>query len=75
MYFVFRDRYRHLGLGNYSVLREIEQCREMGLDYYYLGYYVKGNAVMEYKTRFYPYERYNWNVELWETVEKEKEVV
>lgn len=70
VYFVFKDKYRHLGLGNYSVLREIEQCKEMGLDYYYLGYYVKGNAVMEYKIRFYPYQRYNWNLEVWENVEK-----
>ncbi len=68
VYFVFRKQFEHLGLGNYSVIREAEQARSMGLHYYYLGYYVTDNRIMEYKTRFLPYEIYNWNTEQWEPV-------
>jgi arginine-tRNA-protein transferase len=70
VYFVFRTQFQHLGLGNYSVIREAEQARSMGLKYYYLGYYVVDNRIMEYKTRFLPYETYNWNTEQWESVGK-----
>jgi arginine-tRNA-protein transferase len=70
VYFVFRKQFEHFGLGNYSVLREVEQARLMGLSYYYLGYYVVDNRIMEYKTRFLPYETYNWKTEQWESVEK-----
>lgn len=68
VYFVFRNQFQHFGLGNFSVLREAEQARSMGLKYYYLGYYVVDNRIMEYKTRFLPYETYNWNTEQWESV-------
>jgi arginine-tRNA-protein transferase len=70
VYFVFRKQFGHLGLGNYSVIREAEKARSMGLHYYYLGYYVVDNRIMEYKTRFIPYETYNWKTEQWEIVEK-----
>jgi arginine-tRNA-protein transferase len=70
VYFVFRKQFGHLGLGNYSVLREAEQAKLMGLHYYYLGYYVVDNRTMEYKTRFLPYETYNWNTEQWEIENK-----
>jgi len=43
-------------LGTYSVLREIDYCRGMGLGYYYLGYYVAGARTMAYKARFGPSE-------------------
>jgi arginine-tRNA-protein transferase len=70
VYFVFKKKYQHLGLGKYSILKEIEYSMQNKLEYYYLGYYVKGNSIMEYKTHFYPYECYNWNEERWEVVEK-----
>lgn len=70
VYFVFRKQFQHLGLGNFSVIREAEQARMMGLQYYYLGYYVVDNRIMEYKTRFLPYETFNWNAEQWESVVK-----
>jgi leucyl-tRNA---protein transferase len=59
MYFdpVCRDR----SLGTFSVLWEIEHCRQIGLDYYYLGYYVAGSKKMAYKTRFGPHELLNDN--------------
>jgi arginine-tRNA-protein transferase len=50
-------------LGTYSILKQIEYCRENQLEFLYLGYYVEGSAHMEYKSRFTPNERLidgNW---------------
>jgi len=43
-------------LGTFSVLWEIQYCRDQRLPYYYLGYLVSGCGKMEYKSRFAPYE-------------------
>jgi arginine-tRNA-protein transferase len=43
-------------LGVYSVLAEIEICRERGLSYYYLGYWVEGSRTMHYKANYRPHE-------------------
>ena len=43
-------------LGTFSILWEIEYCRQQKLPYYYLGYLVSGCRKMEYKARFQPYE-------------------
>lgn len=56
VYFCYRLDYSALSLGTYSLLQEIEQARDMGLDYLYLGYYIRDNRFMEYKRRFYPNE-------------------
>ncbi len=56
VYFCFdpdRDAYSP---GTFSVLAEIKQCEAMGLDYYYLGYYIGECSRMAYKGRFQPYE-------------------
>src|SRR3546814_14780476 len=44
-------------LGSYVVLRLIEQAREAGLDYVYLGFWVEGSMKMAYKSRFRSEER------------------
>jgi len=44
-------------LGTYSILKQIEYCREHHLDSLYLGYYVAGSKHMQYKSRFTPHER------------------
>jgi arginine-tRNA-protein transferase len=46
-----------LGLGTYSILKQIELCRDWGLRYLYLGLYIEGSAHMRYKARFLPHER------------------
>lgn len=50
------QRYAHLSLGKYSVLREVEFVRRASssrpsLRYVYLGYYIPGNEKMMYKVR------------------------
>mgnify|MGYP001817081136 FL=1 len=44
------------GLGNYAILWQIEQAREMGLDYLYLGYWIQNCQKMAYKSEYQPLE-------------------
>lgn len=49
-------------LGVYSVLYEIEFCREKNIPFYYLGLYIADCRKMNYKTNYKPYElRLNGN--------------
>ena len=42
--------------GTYSILWLINWCIEKGLDYFYLGYWIKESKKMNYKTHFKPFE-------------------
>ena len=44
--------------GVFSVLKEIELCRELGIEYYYLGLYLPNCRKMNYKSNYKPYELY-----------------
>ena len=44
------------GLGNMIIMDHILRARSVGLDYVYLGYWVKGSPRMAYKTRYRPIE-------------------
>ena len=44
------------GLGNFIIIDHILRARDAGLPFVYLGYWVKGSARMEYKTRYRPLE-------------------
>jgi leucyl-tRNA---protein transferase len=46
-----------LGVGTYSVLKQLELCRRHGLRHLYLGLYVEGCEAMAYKARYLPHER------------------
>lgn len=50
------DREARPGMGNLIILDHILRARNAGLPYVYLGYWVKGSARMEYKTRYQPLE-------------------
>lgn len=43
-------------LGVFSVLQQIELCRSLGLDYLYLGYWIRDCAKMRYKIDYRPIE-------------------
>lgn len=46
-----------LSLGTYSILKQIELCREWGLEWLYLGLFIAESRAMRYKARFVPHER------------------
>jgi len=46
------------GLGSFAILWQVEQAREMGLHYLYLGYWISGCRKMAYKADYQPLELY-----------------
>lgn len=65
VYFCYDPDFSKYSLGTYSALKEIELARELGKDYYYMGYYIQGNRSMEYKSKFGPLEKLDWDLSLW----------
>jgi arginyl-tRNA--protein-N-Asp/Glu arginylyltransferase len=57
VYHYFDPDHAHRSLGVYSVLAEIELCRQIGLSWYYLGYYVRDCSHLAYKASYWPHER------------------
>ncbi|MCG2634443.1 MAG: arginyltransferase [Gammaproteobacteria bacterium] len=44
------------GLGTFAVLWEVDQLRQLGLEWLYLGYWIENSPSMHYKKRFRPLE-------------------
>ena len=44
------------GLGTFNILWQIEQCRRLGLEHLYLGYWIEESPKMAYKSLFRPLE-------------------
>ena len=57
VYCHYNPVYRHLSLGTYSILKEIELCREWGVPFLYLGLYIVESPHMSYKANFLPHQR------------------
>lgn len=56
VYMYFDPQLKQRSLGTYSILHEIHYCRDAGIPYYYLGFYVEGCGKMSYKAKFGPHE-------------------
>lgn len=56
VYFYFDPDQQRRGLGTFGAMVEIALARELGIRWYYLGYWVKGCPAMEYKSQFRPFE-------------------
>lgn len=72
VYFIYKEKVSKWRLGIYSILKECEITKSLGLSYYYLGYYIKENPSLNYKGDFYPHQRLNWQKKKWEDFQKEK---
>ena len=69
VYFIYDTKFSYLGLGTFSILKEIEHTQMLGLKYYCLGYYVQECQRMAYKNNFRPREHYNWLEDKWEVTQ------
>lgn len=56
-YHFFHPDHGKRSLGVYSVLREIELCRERGMSYYYMGLWAADARALRYKANYLPHER------------------
>lgn len=61
VYTFYHPGYRKAGLGTLSILNQIRVCAEIGLPYLYLGYQIDKCKKMNYKDRYFPYEKLTEN--------------
>ena len=57
VYCFYDPEFRPLSLGTYSILRQVQFCRETNRRYLYLGFFIAQSQHMSYKARFLPHER------------------
>jgi len=54
--YTFYEPVFKMGLGTFCILWQIEQARLLGLDYLYMGYWIKESPKMDYKSLFKPHQ-------------------
>lgn len=57
VYCYYDPTLRYLGIGTYSILKQVELCHEWGKRHLYLGLYIADSRPMRYKASFTPHER------------------
>lgn len=56
IYTFFDHRHKRRSLGMFGILAQVEEAHRLGLDYVYLGYWIKHCQKMAYKTQYRPLE-------------------
>lgn len=58
VYTFYHPEYKQASLGVYSILKQIELTQQKALPYLYLGYQIDNCKKMNYKDRYFPYEKF-----------------
>lgn len=58
LYTFYAPELHHLSLGTWMILQQIAHAQRIGKPYVYLGYQIDGCNKMNYKSKFYPNERF-----------------
>ncbi|MCW8833015.1 MAG: arginyltransferase [Colwellia sp.] len=58
VYTFYHTDYKANGLGVFSILTQINYCQQLSLPYLYLGYQIDECEKMNYKNRYFPYEKF-----------------
>jgi len=56
IYCYYDHNYEDYSIGTYSILKQIEYAKTLGIEYLYLGYWVEENRSLTYKSRYKPHE-------------------
>ncbi len=62
MYTFFDPEFKKRSLGSYAILWEIEETKRLGLNWLYLGYWIRECQKMNYKTNYQPLEYYQYGI-------------
>ena len=54
--YTFFDPHENSSLGTFCILWQIEQARQLGLNYLYMGYWIAQSPKMDYKSLFKPHQ-------------------
>ena len=58
IYTFYNSPDQRMGLGTFSILQQLEFCKQQDVKYFYLGYYISNNKSLMYKAGFRPNEVY-----------------